>query len=210
MPFPEHTAFAGADAAKATSALVLLHGRGATAADILSLADALGVPAGMAVVAPQAAGNTWYPARFIAPLMDNEPELTRALETVGEVIESLDHHGIAPENIVLGGFSQGACLALDFALRHARRWGGVLAFSGGLIGPPGTTWKSPGTLDGTPVFLGCADADPHIPVVRVEESARVFDEHGADVTARLYRGMWHSILPEELDAARDAVPLLRG
>lgn len=199
------TLYAGAAIEKADSALILIHGRGASAQGMLPLAEALKAPAGMAVVAPQAPEGAWYPQRFIAPLSENEPHLSAALGRVGELVTSLEAAGIPAERIVLAGFSQGACLATEFAVRNARRYGAILAFSGGLIGPPGTKWDYAGTLDGTHAFIGCADADPHIPVGRVEESARVLDAHGARVTARVYRGAWHSIIPDEIAEAREVL-----
>lgn len=202
------TIYAGAAPETATSALVLIHGRGASAESIVPLAEALDVPEDMAVVAPQAPGGAWYPQRFLAPIHENEPHLSRALARVGEIVEGLESSGIAAERIVLAGFSQGACLALEYAVRNARRYGALLGFSGGLIGPPGTTWDFGGSLGKTPAFLGCADADPHIPVVRVEETARVLEACGAEVTARVYRGSWHTIIPDEIEHARALVAAL--
>lgn len=194
--------FAGTPLAQARSALLLLHGRGARAESILPLGEALEVPEETAIVAPQAPGGAWYPARFIAPLPENEPYLSQALAQVGQAVAMIEAAGIEPARIALGGFSQGACLALEFAARHARRYQALLGFSGGLIGPPGTRWDFAGNLDGTPVFLGCADADPHIPIVRVEETAQALERLGAQVTAQVYRGGWHTIVPDEIARAR--------
>jgi predicted esterase len=186
---------------QAQAALILLHGRGADAASILLLAEELYQPA-YAYLAPQAAGNTWYPYTFLAPMPQNEPWLSSALARVGEVVAQVEAAGIAPERIVLGGFSQGACLASEFMARNARRYGGLLAFSGGLIGPPGTPRSYPGNLGGTPVFLGCSDVDPHIPQARVEETATVLEHMGAQVTLRLYPGLGHTINADEITHAR--------
>ncbi len=186
---------------QAQAALILLHGRGATAASILLLAEELFHPA-FAYVAPQAAGNTWYPYTFLAPTAQNEPWLSSALARVGEVVAQIEAAGLAAECIVLGGFSQGACLASEFMARNARRYGGLLAFSGGLIGPPGTARAYAGSLDGTPVFLGCSDIDPHIPRPRVEETAAVLAALGAQVTMCLYPGLGHTINADELAHAR--------
>lgn len=194
-------AHAGQRLDQAQAALILLHGRGATAASILLLAEELYHPA-YAYVAPQAANNTWYPYTFLAPMAQNEPWLSSALARVGEVVATVEAAGIPAERIALGGFSQGACLASEFMARNARRYGGLLAFSGGLIGPPGTPRTYTGSLDGTPVFLGCSDVDPHIPKARVEETAAVFEELGAQVTMRLYPGMGHTINADEITHAR--------
>jgi phospholipase/carboxylesterase len=186
---------------QAQAALILLHGRGATAPSILLLAEELFHPA-YAYVAPQAANNTWYPYTFLAPMQQNEPWLSSALARVGEVVATIEAAGIPAERIVLGGFSQGACLASEFMARNARRYGGLLAFSGGLIGPPGAPRAYAGSLDGTPVFMGCSDVDAHIPKERVEETAVVLEQMGAQVAMRLYPGMGHTINADEIDHAR--------
>ena len=156
---------AGRPLAEAQAALILVHGRGATAASILELADYLPHPA-MAYLAPQAAGNTWYPYSFLMPMEQNEPHLSSALARLASLLGDVARAGIPAERVVLAGFSQGACLASEFVARHAQRYGGLLVFSGGLIGPPGTPRAYEGTLAGTPVFLGCSDVDPHIPLAR--------------------------------------------
>lgn len=194
-------AHAGQPLDQARAALLLLHGRGATATGIVLLAEELYHPA-YAYLAPQAANNTWYPYTFLAPLQQNEPWLSAALAQVGEVVAEVEAAGIPAERIVLGGFSQGACLASEFMARNARRYGGLLAFSGGLIGPPGTPRAYAGSLDGTPVFLGCSDVDAHIPKERVEETAAVLAGLGAQVTMRLYPGMGHTINADEIKQAR--------
>ena len=201
----------------ATAAMVMIHGRGATAESILSLADELAHP-DFAYLAPQAAGNTWYPHSFLAPIASNEPYLSSALATINEVLDRLSGAGIAPEHTMLLGFSQGACLALEFAARHARRYGGLVGLSGGLIGPDpaepgassGTPRDYPGSLAGTPVFLGCSDADFHIPRERVLHSADVLRRLGAEVTTRLYPNMGHTVNQDELDAVRRMMASIAG
>lgn len=187
----------GAPLEGARAALVALHGRGATAESILELAEHLPTP-GVAWLAPPAAGGAWYPNRFMAPIASNEPWLSSALEKVGEVVRGIEAAGVPADRTVLLGFSQGACLALEYAARNARRYGGVVGLSGGLIGPEGTTWPYPAGLDGTPVFLGCSDVDPHIPLSRVEESARVLERLGGAVTLRIYPGTGHTVNADEV------------
>jgi predicted esterase len=182
----------------ASAAMILLHGRGATAESILSLAGEVSHP-GFAYLAPQAAENTWYPHRFLAPLEHNEPHLSSALAAVGDVLDHLTESGVPPERTILLGFSQGACLALEFAARHAQRYGGVAGLSGGLIGPNGASRDYAGSLATTPVFLGCSDVDLHIPKQRVLESADVLRRLGGEVTARLYPNMGHTVNQDELD-----------
>lgn len=190
----------GRPLAEARAALILVHGRGATAESILSLADYLPHP-DMAYLAPQAAGNTWYPTTFLAPMAQNEPWLSSALRRLEEVVTEVTAAGIPAERIVLAGFSQGACLASEFVARHAQRYGGLLAFSGGLIGPPGTPRDYRGALAGTPVFIGCSDVDPHIPLARVEETAEVLAGLGAVVDKRIYPRLGHTINDDEIAAA---------
>lgn len=194
-------ASAGQPLEQAQAALILLHGRGASAVDILLLAEELHQP-DYAYLAPQAANNTWYPYTFLAPMQQNEPWLSSALARVDEVVSAVEAAGVPAEHIVLGGFSQGACLASEFLARNARRYGGLLAFSGGLIGPRGAPRAYAGSLDGTPVFLGCSDVDAHIPKSRVEETAAVLQRLGAQVTMRLYPGMGHTINADEIEQAR--------
>jgi predicted esterase len=185
----------------AAGALIAIHGRGAGAEDIIALAREI-TPSNVTILAPQAAGNTWYPYRFLEPTERNEPYLSSALRIVADLIAQLGEHGILPERIALMGFSQGACLTLEAAACNARKYAGVIGFSGGLIGPPGTSFDFTGSLDGTPVFLGCSDVDPHIPKERVEESAVALDRLGAAVDVRLYPGMGHTVNRDELEAAR--------
>lgn len=195
---------AGERLSNAWAAMVLIHGRGASASDILLLGQELYHPQ-FAYLAPQAAGNTWYPYSFLAPIQQNEPWLSSALEAVAAVVQQVEDAGIAADRIVVGGFSQGACLAGEFVARHPRRYGGLLMFSGGLIGPPGGLRTYSGDLDGTPVFLGCSDVDPHIPKERVLESARILEDLGGDVTYRLYPGLGHTVNRDEIDRARAIV-----
>jgi predicted esterase len=178
---------------------ILLHGRGASAEDILGLADQFSVT-DVAFLAPQAAGHTWYPYSFLAPLPQNEPWLGSALRVVAGLLEEVAQHGVARDRVALMGFSQGGCLALEFAARHAGRYAGVVALSGGLIGPPGTPRAYGGTFDGTPVFIGCSDTDPHIPLERVRESASVFRGMGASVDERIYPRLPHTIVADEIEA----------
>lgn len=181
-------------------ALVLIHGRGATAESILDLAGYLAHPR-LAYLAPQAINNTWYPYSFMEPMERNEPYLSSALALVGDVVARVEAAGVPSERIFLGGFSQGACLAGEFVARNARRYGGLLMFSGGLIGPVGTPREYTGSLAGTPVFLGCSDVDPHIPLARVRETAEVLARLGAEVDTRIYPRMGHTINQDEIDAA---------
>jgi phospholipase/carboxylesterase len=188
---------AGEALEKARAAMIMIHGRGASAEDILELAAELMQP-GFAFLAPQASGYTWYPNSFLAPIESNEPGLSSGLAVIAALLERLAGAGIPAERTMLLGFSQGACLMLEFAARNARRYGGVVGLSGGLIGPDGTPRDYAGSLAGTPVFLGCSDVDPHIPKERVEESAEVLRRLGGDVTARLYPRMGHMVNRDEL------------
>jgi len=192
---------AGVPLAQARAALILVHGRGASAQDILGLSGVLAMPE-LAFLAPQARANTWYPQRFLAPLAANEPYLSSALQAVAEVVARVEAAGIPRERTALLGFSQGACLALEFSARHAARWGGVFGLSGGLIGPDGASRDDPGSLAGTPVFLGCSDVDPHIPLARVEETADVMRRLGGEVVVRIYPGMGHTINRDEIAIVR--------
>lgn len=194
-----HTAGAPIDSAGA--AVVLAHGRGATASSILELRAALNTEE-VAYLAPQASGNTWYPYSFLAPTEHNEPGLSSGLQALADAISAAEKAGIPVERIVIGGFSQGACLAAEFAARNARRYGGLLVFSGGLIGPLYMERSYNGSLGGTPVFLGCSENDPHIPLERVNESAEIFLSMHAEVTLKIYPNMGHTIIEDELRHAR--------
>ena len=195
---------AGQPLNEAKAAMILVHGRGATAPSILELANALYHP-DFVYLAPQAANNTWYPNSFLSPIPGNEPDLSSGLAVLGDLIAQIEAAGIPAEKIVLAGFSQGACLASEFVARNARPYGGLLAFSGGVIGPPGTPRNYEGSLEGMPVFMGCSDSDFHIPVERVHESTAVFEALGAAVTERIYPNMGHTIIQDEIDQARGIV-----
>ncbi len=189
----------GAPLAKARAALVLLHGRGASAEDIYALGEEVSAGlAAVALLAPQAAGNAWYPQRFLAPLAQNEPALSSALRVISGLVDESAAAGVPFERIALIGFSQGACLALEFASRNQRRYGGVIGLSGAVIGPPGTPHALSGGLSNTPVYLGCSDRDAHIPLASVEESAGIFAQLGARVTKAIFPGMGHTVNDEEL------------
>jgi predicted esterase len=196
--------WAGRPAAEAAGAMVMVHGRGATAENILGLLHELRHPE-LAYVAPQAAGHSWYPSSFLAPMESNEPGLSSGLARLGEALAEIEAAGIPPERTLLLGFSQGACLSLEFAARNARRYGAVVGLSGGLIGPPGTPRNYPGSLAGTPVFLGCSDRDPHIPRERVDETAEVLRGMGAEVTERIYPNLGHGVNEDEMEAVRGLI-----
>ena len=200
---------AGAAAAVAKAAMITIHGRGANAADILSLAQVFERP-DVAYLAPEAAGHTWYPRPFVSPREANEPNLSSALNVIAGLLATLAGEGVGAERVILLGFSQGACLALDFAARNPRRYGGVAALSGGLIGSEIRPQDFSGSLDGTPVFIGCSDVDPHIPLRRVEESAAVCQALGAEVTARIYRGMGHTINEDEVAEVQKLIDRVAG
>ncbi|MFW5695749.1 MAG: alpha/beta hydrolase, partial [Alkalispirochaeta sp.] len=192
----------GADSDHATSALILIHGRGADAESMRPLGEAL-MTEHMAVHIPQALSNTWYPRRFIEPIEENEPFLSSALQVIDDIVRGFSARGIPPERVVIAGFSQGACLSSEYAARNPRRYGGILVFSGGLIGPLDTQFHYEGDLKGTPAFVGCSDTDFHIPVERVHETTHVLRGLGADVTERIYPNIGHTIIQDELDAARE-------
>ncbi|WP_089649707.1 alpha/beta hydrolase [Halobacterium hubeiense] len=187
----------------ADSAVILLHGRGARAQGMLGFADDL-PSEGTAFVAPQAARATWYPNSFLEPTEENEPWFNSALGLVNDVFEDVTEH-VPAERVALLGFSQGACLGSELLARNPREYGGFVAFSGGLHGPEGTTYDYDGDLDGTPVFLGCSDRDPHIPEERVHETRDAFEAMDADVTERIYEGMGHTVNQDELEHAADIV-----
>lgn len=199
---------AGAALGQGRGVVVMVHGRGAGPANILDLLPHLDRP-DFTYLAPTAAGRTWYPQSFMANTAANKPWLSSALRAVDRVVSEAMAGGVPKERIVLLGFSQGACLACEFAAAHAAIYGGVIAFSGGLIGPPGTTWNYPGAFGGTPVFLGSSDPDAHVPAARVEESAAVFTRMGASVDLRIYPGMGHTIVDDELSAARALLDRMR-
>lgn len=189
--------------------LILVHGRGAAPLNILELVPRLGRD-GWTCLAPTAAGRTWYPYSFMAERTQNEPGLSSGLAVLDHVLTTVTGAGVPAERIVLLGFSQGACLTAEFAARHPRRYGGVLVFSGGLIGPEGTLGHYPGSFDGTPVFLGCSDVDAHVPRARVEESAAIFTSMGADTTCRIYPGMGHLVSDDEIAVGRAIMTSVEG
>jgi phospholipase/carboxylesterase len=188
----------GAPLASAKAAMILVHGRNAAPANILDLFARLDRPQ-LAAIAPAAAGGTWYPQSFLAPREQNEPGITSGLFVIETLVSDCIAAGMPAEKIMVLGFSQGACLSAEFALRHPRHYGGVMVLSGGLIGSPGTTWDSiDAAFHGTPVFLGCSDVDSHIPKERVLETEAVFARHGASVTCRLYPNMGHLVNDDEI------------
>lgn len=178
---------------------IFLHGRGASAEDVLGLSREFRA-SDVAYLAPQASGQTWYPYSFLAPIEQNEPGLSSALRVISTLLQDLQQQGVSADRVLLMGFSQGACLASEFAARHARRYAGVVALSGGLIGPPGTPRNYEESFDGTPVFFGCSDSDPHIPLERVHESSAVFRRMGATVDERIYPRMGHTVNRDEIEA----------
>lgn len=198
----------GPPIAEARLVAILLHGRGGSAEDILGLSRELSAT-DVAYLAPQAAGQTWYPFSFLAPIPKNEPGISSGLRVIAGLVDDLDARGVSADRVVLMGFSQGACLTLEFAARHARRYAAVAALSGGLIGPPVTPRDYAGAFDGMPVFIGCSDVDPHIPLERVRESTEMLRAMGAAVDERIYRGMSHTVNEDELSAV-DALLTGRG
>jgi predicted esterase len=191
----------GPPASKARLAVVLVHGRGGSAHDMLSLATELALK-DVLYLAPQAAGKTWYPYSFLAPINQNEPGLSSGLKAINELFTELASEGLSSDRVGTLGFSQGACLSLEYVARHARRYAAVIGLSGGLIGPQIALRDYAGSLDHTPVFLGCSDIDPHIPVDRVHETAEVFRRLRGNVDERIYPGMGHTVNPEEIEAVR--------
>jgi predicted esterase len=188
--------------------MIMIHGRNAAPANILDLAPVLARPE-FHYVAPAASGGTWYPNSFLAPRERNEPGISSGLFVIESLVTGLIAQGFPAERIMLLGFSQGACLSSEFAIRHPRRYGGVMVLSGGLIGPPGTTWDDVTTsVDGTPVFLGCSDVDSHIPAERVLESEAVFRRLGADVTRKLYPGMGHTVIGDEIEQVQKVMDIV--
>lgn len=184
--------------------VILLHGRGAGPDNILELAPLVGRN-DITYLAPAAAGRTWYPNRFVAEIAANEPDLSSALAVVARLVSGAEAAGVLRSRIVLGGFSQGACLAAEFVIRHPFRYGGLAVFSGGAIGPSSTRWNTAGSLDGTPAFLGCSDQDAHIPLERVHQTADVLARLEASVTTRIYPGMGHTIIDDEIQWLRELV-----
>ena len=201
---PKSIAAAGNNLKDAEKALIMIHGRGGSAEDILSLANHLQVK-DFALLAPQANNNSWYPYSFMAPLSQNEPWLSAALSLLKEITNDVVEQGIAEESIYFLGFSQGACLTLEFVARNAIKFGGVVAFTGGLIGDKIYQENYKGDFNGTPVFIGSSNPDPHIPVERVHATTHILKKMHADVTERIYENMGHTISQDEIDLANDFV-----
>jgi phospholipase/carboxylesterase len=199
----------GAPLADARAAVLLFHGRGASAQGMLAIGDEIGLD-DVAYLAPQAHRRTWYPQSFLAPIDANEPHLTSALQVVDGLVDRAAADGPGLEHTVLLGFSQGACLATEYAARTPRRYGGVVGLSGGLIGPENDPPEHEGDLEGTPVFLGCSDRDPYIPLERVEHTAEVLEAMNAAVTTRIYEGMGHTTNDDELRRVRTLVARCAG
>ena len=198
---------AGAPLAQAKTAMILLHGRGGSAEEILRLAGEM-YDEGVTYLAPQAAGHTWYPSSFMAPISENEPWLSSALAKVGETLQLALDAGLNSNRVVVCGFSQGACLASEFVARNPRRYGAMIAFTGGLIGPAGHDLHHAGNLAGTPALFSSGDPDPHVPWARVAESADQFAAMGAEVQRQRYENRMHTISPQELDVARKLLSTL--
>lgn len=189
---------------EAEAAVILIHGRGATAQSIMTLSDELKEP-GICWLAPQASYHTWYPYSFLTPVEQNEPGLSSALTIIAELVDRLLQAGVPRERMVIAGFSQGACLALEFAARNPARYGGVVALSGGLIGAHVLPAQYTGSMNRTPVFLGCSDFDHHIPEERVHASAHIFESLGASVTCKIYEELGHTINENELKHFRTII-----
>jgi predicted esterase len=199
---PHHMAdimMTGSELEEAQSAIIMLHGRGSSAGDILTLTSHFNIN-GAVFLAPEAYGNSWYPQWFMSKLEDNQPNLDSAIRLLKQLVGNLKSNGIPPERILLLGFSQGACLVSEFAVRNAQRYGGIVVLSGGLMGPEGTTWEGPGSLEGSPVYIGCSDVDPFIPLQRVLETGEIMQQSGGQVTLKIFRGMGHLVNQEELEA----------
>ena len=200
---------AGVPLAEADAALIVIHGRGATAQSMVPLARALNAE-NLAILAPQAANYEWYPQRFTAPKEQNEPHLSSALNLLSQLVQEVNRAGIPKDRLILSGFSQGACLTSEFAAQKGGRYGGLLIFSGGLIGEGPTVSEAMYTssLESTPVFIGCSDRDAHIPLERVQETTQILTSLGAEVTEKIYPAMGHTINEDELVRAREIVARL--
>jgi len=192
----------GADLQEAAGAVILLHGRGGSAEDILSLAREFELPQ-LAYFAPQAAGHSWYPNSFMASVASNQPWLCSALNKVESIVQMAQDAGIAADRVAVGGFSQGACLATEFVASHPKRYAALFALTGGLVGPPGADLAHQGSLAGTPAFFGSGDPDPHVPWQRVRDSAQMLETMGALVNVKRYPGRGHTVSSEELAITRE-------
>jgi predicted esterase len=201
--------YGGATVERAKGGVIMLHGRGAGPHDMLKLAESIDEPQ-FFYAAPAARENSWYPHNFSDPLSDNEPSLTSALKVVDDMLKGLAALALPPEQIILLGFSQGACVVLEYAARNPRRYGGVVALTGCLFGPPDTPREAEGSLAGTPVFLGCGDDDPHFPVDCIKDAADVLGGLGAEVTTRVYPGLGHAVNDDEIQAIKRMTEMVEG
>ncbi len=197
----EQTQYQGASLSEAKKAIIFIHGRGADSRSMMQLARALAPSPDTSLVYPEASGNTWYPLSFMAPTEQNQPFLDQAISLIDQLVDEITKNDISSEEIYFVGFSQGSCLALEYASRNAKRYGGVIVFSGGLIGPEIDRSKYPGDFSGTPIFMGCSDVDFHIPLQRLKDSTEVCQEMNAEVDLRIYPGMDHTIVQDEVEAA---------
>lgn len=198
---------AGADLSAAKAVMIMIHGRGASAQSILGLAGEFENVDEITFLAPQAANHTWYPYSFLAPTDQNQPGLNSGLQAIYDVVSGVESKGFSTDKIFLLGFSQGACLASEFAARHPAKYAGVIALSGGLIGNSVDPSQYNGDMKGTPVFLGCSDIDPHIPEERVQDSAKVFNRLGASVQKNIYPGMGHLVNEDEIKHIQELINL---
>lgn len=193
----------------ANLAMIMIHGRGASAESIITLSNEFDM-GNIHYRAPQASQSTWYPYSFLQPTERNEPGLSSGLQVIFDIISDIEEKGISKEKIILLGFSQGACLATEFVARHPARYGGLIALSGGLIGESVQSENYEGDLNGTPYFVGCSDVDPHIPVERVEESVKILKNLGADITKKIYPGMGHTVNQDEMDHIKKMIDVVRS
>jgi len=201
----ENTVYAGADLSTASRAMIFVHGRADPSDKMLLLAKQIIHDQGMALIFPKATNNTWYPKGFLAPTSENQPWLDSALNNLGKVVAHITSSGIAKENIFILGFSQGACLAFEYACRNAAKYAGIMVLSGGLIGPVIDQSNYDGNFAGTEIFMGCSDTDFHIPLVRLHESKAVAAEMGAHVDLQIYPGMDHTIIEDELQKVQSMI-----
>ncbi|MBW8243639.1 alpha/beta hydrolase [Muricauda oceani] len=192
---------AGKSLQEAKNVLIMVHGRGDSAQSFVHLAKELDIPGDFAIIAIQAVGNTWYPYSFLAPVSQNEPQLTQSLDGLKEVYDNLMELDFVAENMFFLGFSQGACLALEFCARHAKKYGGVIAFTGGLIGSEINATDYRGEFENTPIFIGSSDVDPHVPLLRIEQSETILKTMGGHVIKKIYPGMGHTINQDEIQMA---------
>lgn len=197
-----NTLAAGIALTEAKSAMILIHGRGANAAGIMSLADDLGVRDRMALLAPEATGNSWYPYSFVAPMEANQPFLDSALQLIDDLVKDINSKGISSENIYFTGFSQGACLTAEYIARNAKKYGGAFIYSGGLIGKELAVVNYKGNFEGTPIVIGCSDVDAHIPLERVYQTTAQLKTMGATVDEQIYPNGPHTVFADEISRSR--------